>query len=520
MNKDELIKFLKSQVEQSNKQNRELLTKIDNMQAQLEKLLRQLYGRKSEQLPQDKGKDKDKNKKDDDNNTNQSSGGNTTKNNKSGSKPKDKPKRSKLPDSLARDTIYYDLPEDEKHCKDCGLQKDRIGEEITEQLEFIPASLFVKEHVRYKYKCACCIATVQMPAQPIDKGIPGPGLLTDVIISKYEDSTPLYRQNQRFMRQNNIDIPESTLCDWVTAGAFWLEPIVLAMKEDLLKSIKIHTDDTTVPVLAKGKTRIGRLWVYLTDGASDDGTCIKKINLDNTEPSDINTNKCTIYEYTPTRNGMWPLNFLAGFKGFLQADAYAGYDKLFKIHNIIEVACISHARRYFFDVAVAAKGESIAHDALEQIGKLYHVEHQCKHMSAFQRYRYRKKHSKPILKRLYRWLKNQLKILIPNTPIIRAVNYMVNHWRALCNYLSNGYLDIDNNKGERAMRRVAIGRKNWMLAGSDEGGKRAAIIYSILETCKQNGINPFEYLKDVFTRLPNAKQSDIKSLLPYNWQPV
>ena len=517
MSTDELIKVLKQQLEIANKQNSELLIKIDNMQAQLEKLLRQLYGRKSEQLPQDKDKGKDKNKKDDDNSSNQSSGGNTTKNNKSGSKPKDKPKRNKLPDSLARDTIYYDLPEDEKHCKDCGLQKDRIGEEITEQLEFIPASLFVKELVRYKYKCACCIETVSMPAQPIDKGIPGPGLLADVIISKYEDSTPLYRQNQRFMRQNNIDIPESTLCDWVTAGAFWLEPIVIAMKEDLLKSIKIHTDDTTVPVLAKGKTRIGRLWVYLTDGARLDGKYIEQIGISN---NSININKCTIYEYTPTRSGIWPFNFLAGFKGFLQADAYAGYDKVFEIEQVVEVACIAHARRHFFDIAKAAKGLSLAHDAIDQIGLLYKVEQQCKNMSAFARCRYRKKHSKPILKELYRWLKKQLKILVPNTPIIKAVNYMLNHWRALCNYLSNGYLDIDNNKGERAMRRVAIGRKNWMFAGSDEGGKRTAIIYSILETCKQNDINPFEYLKDLFTRLPNAKQSDIKSLLPYNWQPV
>jgi hypothetical protein len=215
--------------------------------------------------------------------------------------------------------------------------------------------------------------------------------------------------------------------------------------------------------------------------------------------SHVNTNKCTIYEYTPTRHAKWPLNFLAGFAGFLQVDAYSGYNEVITQENITEIDCIAHARRYFIDVAKAAKGESLAHDALEQIGRLYHVEHCCKDMTAFQRYRYRKKHSKPILKKLHQWLKSTIKTLVPNTPISKAVNYMLNHWRGFCNYLSNGYLDIDNNKAERAMRRVAIGRKNWLFAGSDEGGKRAAIIYSILETCKQNGINTFDYLKDVLT---------------------
>jgi transposase len=511
MNKDEMIKWLQSQ-------NDQLLKKIDHMQAQLDKLLRQLYGRKSEQKPKNKDDDKK-----DDNKPNSGSSGKTTNNNKPNIKPNDKPKRNKLPDHLARDRVYYDLPENEKHCTDCGQKKQCIDEEVTEQLEFIPASLFVREHVRYTYKCQCCITTVPMPAQPIDKGIPGPGLIADVIMSKYEDSTPLYRQNQRFMRQNNVDIPESTLCDWVAKAAFWLEPIVAGMKSDLLKSIKIHSDDTTVPVLAKGKTKLGRLWVYLADGAGDDGRHIKVQDTDakNAEIKNIiNTNKCTIYEYTPSRAGFWALNFLSGFKGFLQADAYAGYDPVFQTEKVIEVACMAHARRYFFDVAKAAKGQSLAHDAVDQIGLLYEIERSCKDMPAYQRYRYRKKHSKPILKRIYRWLKIQVNILIPNTPIIKAVNYMLNHWRALCNYLSNGYLDIDNNKGERAMRRVAIGRKNWMFVGSDEGGKRAAIIYSVLETCKQNSINPFEYLRDVFIRLPNTKQSDIKSLLPYNWRPV
>lgn len=505
MNKDEIIKFLQEQ-------NKQLHFKIDKMQEQLDKLLRQLYGRKSEKAPKT---DKSKNNKDDDNSPSPESSAINSNLQQTDKSTSQKPKRKRPPEHLIRETIHHDLPDEQKFCTTCKQVKSLVGTETSEQFEFIPAKLFVKEHVKYTYSCNCCINTVPMPEQPIVGGLAGPGLLADIIISKYDDSIPLYRQNQRFLRQDNVDIPESTLCDWVAKAAFWLEPIVAVMKIDSKRSIKLHSDDTTVPVLAKGKTKTGRLWVYLADGAGADGVIAVS-----TDSNSINTNKCTIYEYTPTREAAWPLNFLAGFKGYLQADAYPGYDQVFDKENITEVACMAHARRYFFDVAKAAKGESIAHDAIKQIGKLYHIEHCSKDMPAFQRYRYRKKYSKPILKKLYQWLKSTIKTLLPNTPISKAVNYMLNHWRSLCNYLSNGYLDIDNNKAERAMRRVAIGRKNWMFAGSDEGGRRAAIIYSILETCKQNGINAFDYLKDVLTRLPTAKQSEIKNLTPYNWQPV
>lgn len=410
MNKDEMLKFLQKQLEQSHQQNKDLLNqnkelhfKIDKMQAQLDKLLRQLYGRKSEQVTK-KSKDKDNNKDDDsDPGPGSNSGKTTSKTTSKKSTTSKKPKRKKLPEHLARDTIYHDLQDSEKHCSTCNQDKQRISEDRSERLEFIPASLYVQEHVRYTYKCACCIETVPMPEQAVDKGIPGPGLLADVVISKYEDATPLYRQNQRFFRQNNINIPESTLCDWVAKTAFWLEPIVDIMKRDQKNALKIHSDDTTVPVLAKGKTKTGRLWVYLTDGTDIDGRgTLDKKKIQYKKDNNINTHKCTVYEYTPTRAGFWPLNFLKGFKGFLQADAYAGYDEVINAKKLTEVACMAHARRYFFDVAAAACGESIAHDALEQFGKLYGVEKKCKNMSAFQRYRYRKRHSKPILRKLKR----------------------------------------------------------------------------------------------------------------------
>ncbi len=522
MNNEEIIKFLQAQLERTNQQlehsqqqNKELLFKIDKIQAQLDKLLRQLYGRKSEKSSK---ADKAKNNKDNNNDDKTDPGAGTSNKNNVQKSDSLKAKRKKPPEHLFRETIHHDLPAEQKFCTACNKTKSLVGTETSEQFEFIPAKLYVKEHVKYTYSCHCCISTVPMPLQPIPGGLASPGLLADIIISKYDDSMPLYRQNQRFKRMDNVDIPESTLCDWVAKAAFWLEPVVDVMKNDSKRAVKLHSDDTTVPVLAKGKTRLGRLWVYLSDGASSDGIVPNTPhNQDNAKQTNINTNKCTIYEYTPTRAAIWPSKFLSGFSGYLQADAYSGYNEVIARENITEVACMAHARRYFFDVAKAAKGESIAHDVLSQISELYQVESFCRDMPAFQRYRYRKKHSKPILKRLYRWLKSTIKTLMSNTPISKAVNYMLNHWRALCNFLSNGYLDIDNNKAERAMRRVAIGRKNWLFAGSDEGGKRAAIIYSILETCKQNGINTFDYLKDVLTRLPSAKQSDIKNFTPYNW---
>ena len=500
-------------------QNSQLHLKIDKLQEQLDKLLRQLYGRKSEKSSKT---DKTKNNKDNNNDDKTDPGAGTGNKNNVQKSDSQKAKRKKPPEHLFRETIHHDLPVEQKFCTTCNKTKSLVGTETSEQFEFIPAKLYVKEHVKYTYSCLCCISTVPIPEQPILGGLASPGLLADIIISKYDDSMPLYRQNQRFKRMDNVDIPESTLCDWVAKAAFWLEPVVKVMKEDSKCAIKLHSDDTTVPVLAKGKTKLGRLWVYLSDGAGNDGVAPVVINdNDNTEQTNsVNTNKCTVYEYTPTRAAIWPLNFLSGFRGFLQADAYSGYNEAITKENITEVACMAHARRYFFDVAKAAKGESIAHDALNQIAELYHIEQFCKNMPAFQRYRYRKKHSKPLLKKLYQWLKSTIKTLMPNTPISKAVNYMLNHWRALCNFLSNGYLDIDNNKAERAMRRVAIGRKNWLFAGSDEGGKRAAIIYSILETCKQNGINTFDYLKDVLTKLPSAKQSEIKNFTPYNWLPA
>jgi transposase len=375
-----------------------------------------------------------------------------------------------------------------------------IGKEITEQLEFIPARLYVKQHIRYKYACSlgCEVKIAPLPPQPIDKAIAGAGLLADVLISKYQDAMPLYRQSLRFKR-HHVEIPNSTLCDWVGYSADRLQPIVFALQAELLKHKKLHTDDTTVPVLAKGKTKQGRLWVYVADGSFG--------------------YKATVYDYTPTRSQRGPQAFLAGFSGYLQADAYAGYDVLYQSGDVVEVGCLAHARRKFYEIAQTVKGESHAQDAVIKIGEIYAIEAKIRNTSQVQRYYYRKKHLKPLYRKLHRWLVKKQKKTLDKTPIRQAINYALNHWRALQNVLAHGSLEVDNNLAERAIKPVVIGRKNYLFAGGDEGGKRAAIIYSLIETCKQNDINTFDYLRDVLTRLPTHKANKIRELLPYYWQP-
>jgi transposase len=477
----ELLKQIGTLQDELKKQS--LLT--EKLQAQLENLLRVLYGKKSEKQ-QSKHKSEEDNPAADDVDK-------TTSNNNS----KNKPIRKKLPDNLEREIIKYELPEADRICDLCQQICHCIGKEVTEQLEFIPARLYVKEHRRYKYGCrhGCSVKIATMPQQPIPKGIPGPGLLAEILINKYQDALPLYRQSLRFKR-HGIDIPETTMCDWVRQTAQLLQPLVKLMQKDLLSVIKIHTDDTPVPVLAKTKTKQGRLWVYVADGI----TC-----------------PCTIYDYTATRSQTAPQHFLAGFKGYLQADAYAGYDKLYATGDIIEVGCMAHVRRKFFEIAESAKGDSIAQDALDRIATIYAIESKCRGMDYKQRYYYRKVYLRDIYRKLRRWLLKKQKIVIPNTPIEKAINYALNHWRALQNVLADGRLEVDNNIAERAVRPVVVGRKNYLFAGSDQGAENAAIIYSIIETAKQNGLNTYEYLADLIAKVPNTKSDNLYTLLPYHY---
>lgn len=480
MEVNELIKLLAAKDEQIN----QLLERLTNMQAQLDNLLRMLYGKKSEKTQ-----------------TTADIIATEIVKNDSGAKSdgtKTKPVRKKLPDNLPREDIRYELKDTELVCNLCSNVCHKIGEEISEQLEMIPAKMFVKKHIRYKYGCknGCCVKIAPMPAQPIPKGIPGPGLLAEVIINKYQDSLPLYRQVQRFER-HGIDMPESTLCDWVSQVAQLLSPLVTNMHRDILCETKLHTDDTSVPVLAKGKTKKGRVWAYVSDNN--------------------NGHACTVYDYSPTREQTAPQQFLAGFKGYLQADAYPGYDKLYASGDVVEIGCMAHARRKFFDVAEIAGTDSLAGDALNLIAKIYAVEDKCRSMRFNKRYYFRKKYLRPVYRKLHRWLVLTQKKIIPNTTLYRAFNYSLNHWRALQNVFADGRLEVDNNTAERAMRIVAIGRKNWLFAGSDQGGHNAAIFYSLLESAKQNGLNTFEYLSDVIAKVPLTNAEELTRLLPYHY---
>jgi len=468
-----------------------------NLQHQVLNLIRGQYGRKSEKLSDEYfvgdlfSKEELKSKEAADPKTEQISY----------TRKKDRNGHRNIPLDLPRVRIEYTLLESELDCPcGCGKKLHKIGEIITEQLEIVPSKIYVKQHVRFKY--AGCVSedkvlTAPMPNQPIDKGLAGPGLLADVIVNKYDDHLPLNRQSERLSR-SGIDISRKTLCDWVMRCADLLDPIVEVMRKELLLFPKIHTDDTKVPIQAENKTREGRLWIYLGCGSQ--------------------APPAAVYDYTPDRKQKWALEFLQNYKGYLQADAYQGYDKLYESNEIIEVACMAHARRKFVEVEKNDTKHKQAISALNYIGKLYRIEKRIKDLEPIMKRAMRKKEAKPILKEFKKWLLGKNQRVIPKSPLGKAVQYTLNNWIALTRYLADGILDIDNNKAERLMRPIAVGRKNWTFAGSDRGGSAAAVMYSLIETCKLNNINPYDYLRDVLTRLPNTLNRDIRQLLPYEWK--
>lgn len=403
---------------------------------------------------------------------------------------------------MPRTVINLDLPDSQRHCSHCHYEDIHlIGKDITEQLDLIPAQLFVKAFHRCKYACRNChqVTAAPMPEQPIDKGLAGAGLLAETLVNKYQEHLPLYRLEQRYHRLG-IHMTRSTLCDWIMQCGQRLAPIVESMRQDMLAhSPKIHSDDTIIPILAKGKNHKGRLWVYIGGGS--------------------NTPSAVVYQYSKTRRGEVPQSFLSDYKGYLQADAYAGYDGCYQSGDIIEVGCLAHARRKFMDAIKSTQVDTVAQAAVDYIGRLYGIEKTVSAMSDIQRYYYRRRFARPILKAFYKFLKFYSQIKPPKSPVGSAISYTLNHWQAFNNYLRHGVLSIDNNIAERAMKSVVIGRKNYLFAGSHAGATHAATIYSLIETCKTLGINTFDYFYDVLTRLPTTLNKDIQSLIPYNWKP-
>ena len=416
--------------------------------------------------------------------------------------------RNEFPADLPRKRIEYSLPAEQLPCPCCGQQRTKFGEEISEQLEFIPASLLVIEHVRFKYACKHCqeqVAVAEKPPQPIEKGIPGPGLLAATITGKYCDHLPLYRLEDVFAR-HGVELSRATMCGWMRQSAELVLPLYQLMKRRVLASRVIHTDDTPVEVLDPSlpHTRTGRFWAYVGDGQ----------------------NPYVVYDYTPSRKRDGPAEFLKGYEGYLQADAFGGYDGIYTGSGgkIIEVGCWAHARRKFFEAKETAPAP--AHEALARIGQLYTLERQAREvqLGAAQIRSLRQEKSLPLLTSFCPWLDALRDKTLPKSPIGTAVRYALNNWAALTRYCEDGELAIDNNLAERAVKPCAIGRKNWLFCGNDNGGRKAAILFSLTSSAKRHDLDPFAWLRDVLTRLPMLLATStpvpdelLQPLLPDAW---
>jgi transposase len=416
-----------------------------------------------------------------------------------------RPARRPLPEHLPRERIVYPVP---ATCPCCGggtLRK--IGEDVTETLELIPRQWKVIQHVREKLSCRACEAITQPPApsHPIARGRAGPKLLAHVLFSKYGLHLPLNRQSATYAREGiNLDV--STLADWVGAAAATLMPLVEVIQALVFAAQRIHADDTTVPVLAKGKTRTGRLWTYVRDDRPFGGP----------DPP------AACFFYSRDRGGEHPAQHLSSYSGLMQADAYAGFNRLYEAKRkpglIVEAACWAHGRRKFFDLARINKAP-IAIEAVERIDVLFAIEREINGMTPQQRMCVRNERSRPLVNALETWLREQRSRVSKNSETGKAIDYSLKRWPALTRFLDDGRLCMSNNAAERELRAVAVGRRNWTFAGSDEGGRRAAAIYTLIATAKLNDVDPQAWLADVLARLPDHSAKRIHELLPWNWRP-
>ena len=413
-----------------------------------------------------------------------------------------KPVRRPLPENLPRETVVHSSA---SQCPECFAEMRVLGEDAAEMLEYMPSHFKVIRHVRPKLSCPKCQKIVQAgaPSRPIARGLAGPGLLAHVLVSKYCDHLPLYRQSQIYQR-DGIDLDRSTLADWVGSASELLDPLVTAIRDYVLEAHKIHGDDTPVPVLCPGRgtTRQGRLWTYVRDDRP----------AGSTEPPAV------WFAYSPDRKGEHPRRHLKHFTGILQADGYAGFDRLYNDqdpqHPIKEAACWAHVRRKFYDIHVATDSP-IASEALTRIGELYGIEAEIRGRSSEIRRQIREARAGPMLTNLHQWLIATVKKLSKKSDLAGAIHYALARWRALTRYRDDGRVEIDNNAAERALRAVALGRKNYLFAGADCGGERAAVIYSLIGTAKLNEIDPEDYLRHVLTHIAEHPINRIDELLPW-----
>lgn len=415
-----------------------------------------------------------------------------------------KPARRPLDDKLPRERLVHTAP---CACRYCGSAKIRkLDEKITETLEFVPERWKVIQHVREVFTCRDCekITETPAPSHPIARGRAGPQLLAEVLHNKYRAHLPLNRQSDLYAAQG-VDLDVSTLADWVGACAATLEPLVKEIEKHVLAAERIHADDTTVPVLAKGKCTTGRLWAYVRDDQPFGGASAPAV----------------VYHYSPTRGGEHPERHLAAYSGLMQADAYSGYNNLYAPGRvpgaIIEAACWAHGRRKFFELAELQKAP-VAIEAVRRIDELFAIERDINGRTPDERCATRQERTKPLVDALETWLREQRKKLSSKNDTAKAIDYSLKRWRAFTRFLDDGRLCMSNNAAERAVRGIAVGRKNWTFCGSDSGGRRAAAIYTLIETCKLNDVDARVWLADVLARIADHPAKQIGDLLPWKWK--
>lgn len=408
------------------------------------------------------------------------------------------PKRTALPPSLPR--VEFRHEPDSTLCR-CGCQLKRIGEDVTEKLDYTPGVATVEHHIRGKWACSDCKTLTQapVPAQIIDKGIATAGLLAQVLVAKYADHLPLYRQEGIFARAG-VELPRSTLAQWVGICGVRLQPLVDALKDVVLSHRVLHADETPVQMLKPGnkKTHRAYIWAY-APGVHEDL-------------------KAVIYDFAEGRSGENARTFVGDWRGSLVCDDFSGY-KAMMSQGVTEVGCMAHARRKFFELHVANKSQ-IAEYALGLIGQLYEIERHAKDLNPMDRQHLRQKQARPIADALFEWMRLQRIKVTDGSATAKTLDYTLKRWQALTRYLDDGQLPIDNNWIENQIRPIAVGRSNWLFAGSLRAGKRAAAVMSLIQSAKMNGHDPYAYIKDVLTRLPTQRASQIDELLPHRWQPA
>jgi transposase len=422
-----------------------------------------------------------------------------------GTKKRLHPGRIPIPEHLERVEIVLDIPEEKKVCPETGKPLKQIGEEVSEKLEYRPGKLIVNVYKRPKYASPDSMAasevgiiTAPMPDHPIERCKGDVGLLSHIIVSKFADHLPLYRQDGIFEREG-VTIPRSTQTSWVLQTYEAISPLGEELKKAVLKRDILFTDDSIIPLQVKGngKVKKARLWVYVRGGAGP---------------------PLTVFDFSPDRGKQRPLNFLGDYQGYIHADAYSGYDELFRKEGIIEVGCWVHARRKFDEAVASRPGE--ATEIMVRIAQLYKVETECREMKPVDRCLFRKQNATRIIDGIFSRLEELNPAILPSEPLSKAINYALNQRKALCRYLDEGRLKPDNNTAENAIRPLALGRKNWLFAGSERGARATALFLGLVQSCKACDVNPWEYFNDMLRRIMSHPVNRLRELLPDQWQPL